>query len=114
MVKMYVGRRDKLGKAMVRIIGHDGDTRELPERRDLFNHSPSGFDWGFGGSGPSQLALAILADAIGNDPVALRLYPEFKWAVIAKLPKDHWRLTHMEVMRAAGQCAIRRPEQPHW
>ena len=26
----------------------------------VYNHSPTGFSWGYGGSGPSQLALAIL------------------------------------------------------
>ena len=26
------------------------------------NHSPTGFAWGYGGSGPAQLALAILID----------------------------------------------------
>ena len=26
----------------------------------LRRHSPTGFEWGYGGSGPAQLALAIL------------------------------------------------------
>src|SRR5215469_11969326 len=33
-------------------------------RLELVNHSPSGFDWGPGGSGPAQLALALLADCL--------------------------------------------------
>ena len=41
--------------------------RALPLRLDLQNHSPDGFEWGYGGSGPSQLALAILADCLGDD-----------------------------------------------
>jgi hypothetical protein len=44
--------------------------RELPAgkplrvspRLDLCNHSPTGLSWGYGGSGPAQTALAILAD----------------------------------------------------
>ena len=40
-----------------------------------------------GGSGPAQLALAILADHLGDDEQALNLYQRFKWAVIAELPK---------------------------
>jgi len=35
---------------------------ELPMRLDLVNHSPSGFEWSYGGSGPAQLALTLLAD----------------------------------------------------
>jgi hypothetical protein len=37
------------------------------------------------GSGPAQLALAILADYLGDDERALRLHQEFKWTAIAKL-----------------------------
>jgi hypothetical protein len=37
----------------------------LQTHQDIRNHSPDGFNWGYGGSGPSQLALAILADHFG-------------------------------------------------
>jgi hypothetical protein len=39
--------------------------RKLDPRLDLYNHSPTGFAWGYGGSGPAQLALALLADVLG-------------------------------------------------
>lgn len=83
----------------------------LPKRFDLRNHSPDGFQWGYGGSGPAQLALAILAHAIG--PVqALRLYQIYKRDVIAQwppyLPLDipqedvlRWALDHYE--KEAGE-----------
>jgi hypothetical protein len=45
------------------------DSNPLNLRLDLRNHSPSGFEWGYGGSGPAQLALALLADCLGDDPV---------------------------------------------
>src|SRR5262245_22144387 len=35
----------------------------LPLCLELRNHSPTGFEWGYGGSGPAQLALALLVDA---------------------------------------------------
>jgi Family of unknown function (DUF6166) len=65
------------------VLRDDGSS--LPSRCDLRNHSPTGFSWGYGGSGPSQLALAILADFTGDDELALELYQAFKWDVIAKL-----------------------------
>ena len=65
----------------------------LNPRRDLHNHSPDGFNWGYGGSGPAQLALAILADHLGNDELALANYQAFKFAVIAGLENDEWTLT---------------------
>jgi hypothetical protein len=54
--------------------------RPLPLRLDLWNHSPTGFEFGYGGSGPAQLALAILADCCG-DELAVAFHQAFKWAV---------------------------------
>lgn len=64
--RTYAGRRTDSGCA-VTVNGEP-----LPPRLDLFNHSPAGFEWGYGGSGPAQLALAILADALANDPEAFK------------------------------------------
>lgn len=81
--KMYFGRRDKDGRAKV-----FADDKPLKPRLDLFNHSPTGFEWGYGGSGPAQLALAILADALGDDKLAVRLHQLFKWRIVARLERD--------------------------
>lgn len=72
-------------------------------------HSPDGFEWGYGGSGPADLALNILAllipissrdgDPLFDGDVTLRdgtvvsrqafyLHQRFKFDVIAKLPKE--------------------------
>src|SRR5262245_55620958 len=50
-----------------------GGIKPLSARRSqaVFNHSPDGFAWGYGGSGPAQLALAILLDALDDTPRAL-------------------------------------------
>ncbi len=48
----------------------------------VINHSPSGFSWGYGGSGPAQLALAILLEFTDNN-TALAVYQNFKWDVVA-------------------------------
>jgi hypothetical protein len=69
----------------------------LNPRLDLRKHSPNGFEWGYGGSGPTQLALAILADHLGDDEKALQLYQLFKWQVVAFLPHQSWILTSNEV-----------------
>src|SRR5947209_15039234 len=42
----------------------------------LRNHSPDGFEWGYGGSGPAQSALALLLDHTRNRGVALKLYQD--------------------------------------
>lgn len=36
--------------------------------------SPGAFEWGYAGSGPHELALAILGDYFGEDPAGLRQY----------------------------------------
>lgn len=64
----YVGKRTEGGGFEVRCNG-----RLLRPRHDLFNHSPDGFAWGYGGSGPAQLALAILADHLTRVPADRQL-----------------------------------------
>jgi hypothetical protein len=84
---------------------HDGastatPSRALQPRLDLRNHSPTGFCWGYGGSGPAQLALALLADVF-DDGTAQRFYQEFKWDVIRRLPMgEPWELTEEQVREA--------------
>lgn len=56
-------------------------------------HSPDGFNWGYGGSGPAQLALAIIAYYTKNLELILRLYQIFKWEVIAGLPQGDFKKT---------------------
>ena len=78
------------------LVTRGGDA--LPPRRDLRNHSPTGYSWGYGGSGPSQLSLAILADFLEDDARALQLYQPYKWRVIAQLPQDRgFRITGAEI-----------------
>ncbi len=98
--RTYVGERDKRGMCHVWVIGEDGDAFGLPLRLDLRNHSPTGFEWSYLGSGPAQLALALLADATGNDVVATKSYQHFKRAVISVLPRNKtWRLTQDDIVQ---------------
>lgn len=63
------------------------DGRWLSPLRSLhvINHSPDGFEWGYGGSGPAQLALAICLEILPKDK-ALETYQEFKRLWIASRP----------------------------
>ena len=98
-MKTYEGRRE--GYAAIVTV----DGQPLNPRLDLWNHSPTGFEWGYGGSGPAQLALALLADHLGNDEKAVSQYQAFKFAVVAKLPKRGWTLTTAEMDRALQSLA---------
>lgn len=90
-MKTYAGKRE--GYAAIVTV----DGRQLNPRLDLYNHSPTGFEWGYGGSGPAQLALAILADHLGSGEQALNLHQRFKWAVVAELPHRAWTLTSEQI-----------------
>ena len=94
--KTYIGtphRESLSGQSLVTVC--DGQKSEpLPLRLDLVNHSPAGFSWGYGGSGPAQLALALLADALGDDDLAVRLHQAFKFRVVACWPEgERWWIT---------------------
>jgi hypothetical protein len=55
----------------------------------VWNYSPDGFNWGYGGSRPAQLALAILLKFYPKEEAVL-LHQTFKGDHIAKLPKANF------------------------
>jgi len=60
------------------------------------NHSPTGPEWGHNGSGPAQLALAILL-AVTDRETAERRYQGFKSEVIAAITDAEWSLPLRDV-----------------
>jgi hypothetical protein len=58
----------------------------------VWNHSPDGFNWGYGGSGPSQLALAVLLELVPEEQ-AIKAYQDFKRDIISHLPQDDFSET---------------------
>lgn len=90
-MKTYIGFPNLDDDNVIVRVGSSAITQRdhpLRLRLDLANHSPTGFAWGYGGSGPAQLALAMLADHFGDDRKALRLYQRFKDAYLARLDMD--------------------------
>lgn len=83
-----IKRRSKAGGFIVAV----GDRQLDPKpSQKLVNHSTDGFAWGYGGSGPAQLALALLLH-FSTRKFALANYQDFKWEVIAKLPQDDFMI----------------------
>lgn len=91
----YAGVRTDAGTTVAR-EDDAGKVFPLRLRHDLRVHA-DGFEWGYGGGGPAQLALAILADAVGAEK-ALGCYQRFKFEVVARLPKGNWELSREEVL----------------
>ena len=89
-MKTYHGRREGPG-VLVTVNGHP-----LDPRLDLWSHSPTGFEWSYGGSGPAQLALALAVDATGDAELALRHHQELKRRLVTGW-KHEWKVTAREI-----------------
>lgn len=96
MAKVYEGGRGLAG-AEVTVDG-----APLDPRFDLRRFSPMGFEWTYEGDGPRQLALALLADHLGDPERALALTETFMREVVARLD-NAWLLTSDEI-DAALSC----------
>jgi hypothetical protein len=81
------------------MVVRDGQMLKIAPSQKLWKHS-EGFSWGYPGSGPAQLALALLLDALGDKQRALRLHQRFKSSVVARWPKDEgWTITEDEIKK---------------
>lgn len=79
------------GQWSSRMVWVDGVELLPGPSQKVYNHSPDGFNWGYGGSGPAQLSLAIML--LRYAPiVALQRYQNFKWKVIAALPQGDFEV----------------------
>ena len=86
----------------VLIIDENRSVRILkPERSQAVkNHSPDGFNWGYAGSGPSQLALAILLEVTNDEAKALAHYHDFERQAIAaiKSQETNWEIEENKIL----------------
>lgn len=88
-MKVYEGFRTEVGCAVT------ADGRPLNIRMDLRKHSDRP-EWGYPGGGPAQLALALLADAVGEE-AAMAYHQKFKFQVVAGFEHHGWILTQAEI-----------------
>lgn len=70
--------------------------RLLPDRSQMFMCCSEDFEWGYLGSGPAQLAFALLLDYYNDEHIARAHYQDFKTDVVAKLD-DSWTLCGREI-----------------
>lgn len=75
------------------LVLQDGIGLDPRYSQAIINHSPNGFNWGYEGSGPAQLALALLLEEVGRR-LAVRFYQDFKRGVVARFQSGQgWRLS---------------------
>lgn len=95
----YHGRRLADGTCEVTVLRHGQKPVPLDWETTLLvrNHSPAGLNWGYGGSGPAQLALAMLLDWFEDVGFAVAYYQRFKTAFIAPIDRDEFRISGAEL-----------------
>ena len=79
------------------VVFIDNDPLRWESTLRLADHSPDGPEWGYGGSGPAQLALAVLCVVAGDD-FALRHYQQFKRDFVAPIGNDFWVIAAGDVL----------------
>lgn len=80
LIPMQPGEFDK--------VKFGGRNLEAGPSLEVVNHSPNGFEWGYQGSGPSQLALAILLDLLENAEIAEKHHIAFRGHWIENVPRE--------------------------
>ena len=89
-------------------------------------HSPTGFETGFGGSGPADTAASILADYFGEDAhwvernwrgryigrpsIAVKLHQSFKFEVIAGIGLEPGEVYTLDELQVTAWLAAKHPE----
>lgn len=115
-VGLYVGMRVE-GTV---IVTADGKVVSPRHSQLLRNHSPDGFEWGYCGSGPAQLALAILLREGLPDDLAVKLYQQFKRRYVSSWDREaNWFLfgttlrqwVHVKLLELQAKQAKARREE---
>jgi hypothetical protein len=104
----------------------DDDALVRPLRHIVY-HSPMGYSWGYGGSGPADLALSILADHFNELQYGAKdwtmtrslwlrrversrawaLHHDFKCQVVAQHDRDEpWRIDADEIENWLALCRL--------
>jgi len=85
------------------------DGRPLDQRLDLHRYTANGFEWSYEGPEPRQLALAILAEHLGDPAKAQALVEPFMTAVVANFGNE-WEMTSADIdaaLAAIGGVSLR-------
>ena len=92
---MKVNKIENWNEDIICFRDADGTHTNVPQR--IIQHSPTGFAWGYGGSGPADLALNILSIFAGQE-FAERYHQDFKWEFIATLPYEGGTIKREDIL----------------
>lgn len=115
----YEARREPdSGVAAVVVVEKEGEKIEFPLHH-FVKHSPTGFEFGYGGSGPADLAYSILVHWFQGNKLTLKeameeagiQYQEFKRAFVAPCHEPILRISDDEIGRWWMQKEISKADQ---
>jgi len=75
------------------------DDQRLDPRTDIKTLSKNGFEWGYEGPEPDQLALALLAHHLGDPAKALAHHDAFMRQIVANFGNE-WEMTSADMDEA--------------
>jgi hypothetical protein len=104
-MKTYHGKRQVLMDPGPVTVTKNGTTEPLAVRNDLVRHSTA-LNWGYYGSGPAQLAFALMMDALGDAFTAGQFYQAFKEEVVSGFD-DEWSLSEQAIYEWMRQYRLR-------
>lgn len=81
------------------------DGRPLDEGYAIRTYTDHGMEWSYEGDGPRQLALALLADHLGDAEAALAVVEPFMVRVVANFDND-WEMTSADIERALENIRV--------
>ena len=98
MEKVFKGRKTETNRIVE--VEQNGNVSLLPlgPSLQIANHSPDGFNWGYDGSGTTQLALGILYEVTGDAELARNYYPFFTSDHVSRWG-EVWEMSESEVRR---------------
>lgn len=105
------GNQGTAAQALVTVHQEGRQPQPLDPRFDLRRHSDD-LNWGYGGSGPAQLALALAADVLRDDDAAQDVHQKLKTKIVAALPKDGWSLSETQLRLAIADIQQQRGRSP--
>lgn len=73
------------------------NTRPLPPHAVLFKHGEKGLTRIGDGSGSAEIALKLLADALGDEARAMAMHEAFSRRVVALFP-ERWTISQTRVL----------------
>ena len=97
-MKHYSGDRT-IGGVKVTVDG-----AALDPRVDIMEFSKNGFEWSYEGPEPRQLALALLADHLGDAGAAKAAVEPFMRAIVANFGNE-WEMSSVDIDLALAALA---------